>query len=53
MFEGFEVKDVEFSFVGLKGSGIVSVKLGGKEMGELRVIEDGGKWKIDELPSGG
>ena len=45
----FDVADFAYSFSGDDESGLVHIALGDRQFGEMRVINEGGTWKLDEI----
>ncbi len=48
-FDGFSVEDLAYSFSGDDQSGRVYMALGNRDLGEMRVVNEGGTWKLDEI----
>jgi len=48
MFGDYDLKDFSFTFTGDKEKGKVALSHKGKESITLKVIKEGGEWKLDE-----
>ena len=44
-----DVADLSYSFSGDQESGLVYLALGNRQLGEMRVVNEGGTWKLDEV----